>query len=812
MRKTFLTLALLATTLAHADEQRVTQLRVTAPIASQAPFRTDTTDVMGKAWDDSKMLMSNVRDLTAWKNCAETTDSVLAAPQTDAVRLAGFTLQNQNFAKVDIKVQGVEQFEVSVDGANGTSHSLTPGRHEVSIKMLQKAGEADTLRIMVDSKQAVEVNPTGKAPYELRTLMYGERLGSVTVSADGRYMTLGKSVTGRDNKSASETWLIDIKTGKRQLVGNFLQWASTGHSYITTLKNADGSMLYRMTNAQTQATTPLFTNRSGESGYLLPGERLMLINKSTEGPKKEQGGVYQILEPDDRINGWRNRNNIMLLDVQTGELRTITQGQHSVYATASPDQKQLLLNIREHKITERPFSFTTAVVLNLGTMQADTLFAHDGFASNGKWSPDGKSIVFQGSPEAFGGIGNRVPQGMTPSMIEQELFLMDLSTKKITPLTADFDPSIKEWVWSKADGNIYALCENRDNQDIFQINPTTGKIKQLELSERFVFRFSLAQDAKTLVYTGQGHSTTDRAYVVNLSNGKEMLIEDLNPTRMANIELGEFGEWDFRTERGDTIHGTYYLPPHLDANKKYPMLVYYYGGCSPVGRMLDSYYSYHGWAAMGYVVYVIQPSGCSGFGQEFAARHVNAYGDYTADDIIQGTKQFCKEHPFVNADKIGCLGASYGGFMTQYLQTQTDIFAAAMSHAGISDPSSYWGYGNWGYSYNAIAAANSYPWNNPELFTKHAPLNMADRIHTPILFMHGTADDNVPINESIQLFNALKILGRETAFVAVEGQGHHIIDYPKRILWQNTIYAWFQKWLKDDATWWETMYPTKTLK
>lgn len=78
--------------------------------------------------------------------------------------------------------------------------------------------------------------------------------------------------------------------------------------------------------------------------------------------------------------------------------------------------------------------------------------------------------------------------------------------------------------------------------------------------------------------------------------------------------------------------------------------------------------------------------------------------------------------------------------------------------------------------------------------------------------MHGTDDTNVPINESIQLFNALKILGRETAFVAIEGEGHHIQDYPKRILWQNTIYAWFQKWLKDDPTWWEQMYPTKTLK
>ena len=88
---------------------------------------------------------------------------------------------------------------------------------------------------------------------------------------------------------------------------------------------------------------------------------------------------------------------------------------------------------------------------------------------------------------------------------------------------------------------------------------------------------------------------------------------------------------------------------------------------------------------------MIEPSGATGFGQEFSARHVNTAGEGVAQDIIEGTKQFCKEHAFVNDKKIGCIGASYGGFMTQYLQTQTDIFAAAISHAGISDHTSYWG-------------------------------------------------------------------------------------------------------------------------
>ncbi len=804
---------LLSALTAQAEERRIERLHITAAQTSLPAFRTDSTDIDGKAWDDPKTLLQNATNLTAWKSAPSTADSILSAPTSDAVRLAGFTLTNRNFAQIEVKTKGVgENSEIYVDGKQGAKHDLAPGEHDVSVKFLQKSGKADTLSVSIVSDQDYSVLADGeKHPYTLATLMYGERIGAVSLSADGRYAIMNLNTTDKEGKVTTQKYLIDTKTGSRSIVSDFSQWSSAGHVYIATHKNADGTEQLTRVDAQSMERTPFFLNQSGESGRLEPGEKWMLINKESKGPEKDKE-VYQIMQPDDRIDGWRNRNNVLLLNTENGQLQTITQGQHSTYGSLSPDQTKMLLLISENDITRRPFTFMTAVVLDLQSMKADTLFAHDGFVGMGQWSPDGKTIVFSGSPEAFNGIGNRVPKGMTPSMIENELYAVDVATKQVRCLTADLDPSIINWQWSRADGMIYALTENRDNQDIFRINPKDGSSEMLKLSERFVFSFDIAYDAPTLIYRGQGHSTTDRCWTVNLKNGKETLLEDLNPTRLKDIELGEFGEWNFKAERGDTIYGRYYLPPHFDASQKYPMLVYYYGGCSPVGRYLDSYYSFHGWAAMGYVVYVIQPSGCTGFGQEFSARHVNAYGDYTADDIIQGTKQFCAEHSFVNKDKIGCLGASYGGFMTQYLQTQTDIFAAAMSHAGISDPTSYWGFGYWGYSYSTISAANSYPWNNKELFTDHAPLTLADRVHTPLLFMHGTADTNVPINESIQMYNALKILGRPTAFVAVEGQNHHILDYSKRIKWTHTWYAWFQRWLKDDPTWWNTLYPEKTIQ
>ena len=107
--------------------------------------------------------------------------------------------------------------------------------------------------------------------------------------------------------------------------------------------------------------------------------------------------------------------------------------------------------------------------------------------------------------------------------------------------------------------------------------------------------------------------------------------------------------------------------------------------------------------------------------------------------------------------------------------------------------------------------ANNYPWSNKELFVDNSPLYMADKIHTPLLFLHGSADTNVPIGESIQMFTALKLLGNDTAFVVVDGENHGIREYAKRRQWMRTISAWFAKYLKEDPAWWNELYPEKDL-
>lgn len=135
--------------------------------------------------------------------------------------------------------------------------------------------------------------------------------------------------------------------------------------------------------------------------------------------------------------------------------------------------------------------------------------------------------------------------------------------------------------------------------------------------------------------------------------------------------------------------------------------------------------------------------------------------------------------------------------MTQHPQTKMDISAAAMSHVGINDTASYWREGYWGYSRSSLASAGSCPWNARGIYTLQSSLFNADKINTPILLLHGTADTNIPIGGGIQMFTALKLLGKPIAFVQVEEENHHTLGYDERILWSSTTHAWFAKWLED---------------
>ena len=829
--------ALMASISASAETIEVKTLKYAGPYAVAQPWMADSVNIKGEAFDLKQLLDSPLSFTLLNKGKEVSAAQLLADKQQDALHLASFCVSNTQRTKATIAVEGLEQYRLFVDGeqvaVNGDKAEtiLTPSQHTVVIKYLTRknaSSDKKSIKLTVTAANGAPLSvgdATVKRAYNIYDVICAPNYPSVSISPNGKFIVVRKTWVDRKGNNHSINELRNSQTNR--LMATFeesVKWMPSSNKLYFTQKASDSSIageekqdgtLQLITiNPLTMEREVLASNLPEGWFQFTPDEKTLIYTLTTEGRKKDPQ-VYDVKEPEDRQPGWRERSNLAKYDLASGILQPLTFGYHNIYLMdISADSRYLLIGKGKERLTKRPTTLTSFYRLDLGSMNAssattpkvETLIEKGEFLNSAQFSPDGKSILVSASPEAFNGIGKNVEEGQTPSMIDTQLYLMTLADKKVRALTKDFNPNVQSVEWSKVDGNIYFTAEDKDCVHLFQLNPKLGKFTLLKTPEEYIKSFSMASSAAEMAFSGQSASNADRLYKMNTKALKSQLVDDLSARELKDVELGECKAWNFVNSRGDTLCCRYYLPPHFDAAKKYPMIVNYYGGCSPTSRMFQSRYPHHVYAAMGYVVLVVNPSGATGFGQNFSARHVDTAGEGVAEDIISSTQAFCDEHAFVNRKKIGCIGASYGGFMTQYLQTKTDLFAAAISHAGISDHTSYWGEGYWGYSYSEVSMANEYPWTNKHLFVDQSPLYNADKIHTPLLFVHGTADNNVPVGESIQLYTALKLLGRPTAMVLVDGQDHHIIDYEKRLKWQNTIFAWFAKWLQDDASWWTEMY------
>ena len=826
MYKSFLFLSALclsAFSLQAQTEVTVKQALLAGPYPVQSPILADSTDVNGQAFDVKNLLKANLSTERALANAhtVDLTDSLAEKTDRYTLNLLSFYLRSDRYVKGTLSVSGMDHMEVFVEGKNVCTSSeliMEPKRYQVVVKYLTTPQDsvAPKLQATFKSEQTAEVVATTDPEryYHPKLMLDGKNYQAAQLSPSGKYLL----VRLYDRQSADKTdyfaRLVETATGRVLLEENgFLnqaEWMPQSDLLYYTQKTASGRELITVdpaTFAQNSLAKQL------PEGYFVftPDEQTLLFTCEEGGPK-ENPDFIRVLVPDDRIEGYRNRSFFWRYDLASGLFQRLTFGHLSTYLNdVSADSRYLLYSTSHDDLTKVPFSTQSLYRLDLQTMAVDTLWEKRPFIMQAAFSPDGKQLLVTGTGEAFDNIGLHILPGQQSNHYDYQLFLYDLATQKAQALTKDFNPCVMSAVWSRADGKIYVQTEDEDYQRLYVCDPKSGKMRAIKTTEEVVQSFAVAEKSPMLCYYGQSISNAKRLYAYDLKADKERLLDDLSAEKLKEVTLGEAHDWNFTSADGSRIQGRYYLPPHFDATKKYPMIVYYYGGTSPTNRALEMSFSGHMYAAMGYVVYILNPSGTTGFGQEFAARHVNAWGTRTADEIIEGTQRFCQEHPFVDAKKVGCCGASYGGFMTQYLQTRTDIFAAAVSHAGISALSSYWGEGYWGYGYCSSANTGTYPWNHPAFFTEHSPLFHADKINTPLLLIHGNADTNVPVGESIQMFAALKILGKEVALVQVDGENHGVADYTKRLGWHNSIFAWFAKWLKEEPEWWEALYPTRDL-
>lgn len=749
-------------------------------------------------------------------------------------QLLSFFISGNKYGKGKITVTSPNKLELWIDGNKKASKTTVndsihqsgsvdasidgfTSNSRVIVKLLASAEDnlSPSLKIEVsaeqeDSLMVYTFDDVVSRRINIKDIIEGSRVHNSSISASGRFILLRLSTTipggrGQSNIEVYDTRekrIVMSETSSRQM----LNWMPESDLLYYVEDSENGRTLYTL-NPTNNSTSILADNIPREGFRFAPDEKSIFFSTKESIEVSNPNGLNRLIGIDDRQPSYRDRYYINRLFLDSGLTQQLTFGKQSASINdITKDASKLLFTVSEQDLSERPFRKNSLYMLNFNSMHIDTIWQNERFAGYAQFSPDGEQLVIQGGPESFEGIGLNIKEGQIANSYDTQSFIMDLKTRIVTPITKDFDPSISSQFWNKADNNIYYRTEDKDRVTVYRYSPKNSKFEKLPLNEDVIQSFNISNNGRWATYTGVSVSNSNRSYLLDMKTMKSTLISDPYGDKLNTLNLGEVKDWTFKSSYGDEIDGRYYLPPNFDASKKYPLIVYYYGGTSPTTRGFESTYPLHVYAAQDYVVYALQPSGTTGYGQEFSARHVNAWGKQTAEEIIEGVLQFVDAHPFVDGTKIGNIGASYGGFMTQYLITQTDMFDASVSHAGISNITSYWGEGYWGYSYSSAASAESYPWNNPEMYVEQSPLYNADKINTPLMLLHGTADTNVPMGESIQMYTAMKLLGKEVEFIQVEGENHAIYDYTKRISWNNAIYAWFAKWLKEDTRWWDSMF------
>ncbi len=761
--------------------------------------------------------------------------------EKDKNQLAFFAayLEAGRWMKATVDVSSAQLFEVYMDGKLLTSKTsadakdaekignaskeveLEKGKHLLIIKSLKPFSNVTDWKIKAEivcdtAKFGAGMLTTSLSPETMMNigqLLNGTSVSSVSVSPNGAWVLINYSkIVPPDGNDQGWTEVRELSTGRlfqtfRHSEASGFGWVPVGSqlSYQTSDKGKTTIWVFDIEKMNEQA---ILENITDFAGFDWSNDGTFIIYSISEKPDENKSGLNKLEGMSDRWPWWRNRGFLYKLDIKSGVTERLTFGHLATDLNdISPDGKKILFSQNIPDFTQRPYSKQILMEMNLETFKVDTIWFKN-FGGSCQYSPDGKSLLVTGSPAMFGKVGVSVKGDLIPNDYDNQAYIYNLSNGEVEPITLSFNPSIGQAEWSEFDPEtIYFMAEDRTYRKIFRYNLISRSFTEIKSGFDVVAGFSLARQKPTIVCTGSSISTPPFASAINLQTGEIKTIADPRKKDFENVIFGKTEDWNFNNDSNVEIEGRVYYPPNFDKTKKYPLIVNYYAGTSPIERSFGGRYPLNVYAAQGYVVYVLQPSGATGYGQTFSAMHVNNWGITVADEIIKGTRLFIETHDFIDAQKVGCIGASYGGFMTMLLQTRTDIFAAAISHAGISSISSYWGEGYWGYLYNSVAAANSFPWNNSRIYIEQSPLFNANKINTPLLLLHGSEDTNVPTGESIQLYTALKLLGKPVEMIEIEGQNHHILDYKKRIRWQNTIFAWFDKWLNDQPEWWENLYP-----
>jgi dipeptidyl aminopeptidase/acylaminoacyl peptidase len=703
-----------------------------------------------------------------------------------------------------------------------------------------------------------------RRPMTFEDMMQMKRLGETAVSPDGKW--LAYSVTTVDlekNTKTPELWVQQIGGGEPMKIAvaqpgdGGPQFAPDGKRILFTSSRDSGQQIWladfdaatgatsnpkRLTTIATEADNakwspdgksivftsavypdcPAITTADATAGNKCNADR---DKADSESKVKAQIFTHLLYRHWNHFTGDK-RSHLFLVSLDAGTVRDLNPGDtHDVPPFSleggggfaiSPDSKELAFTLN---LDPEPAISTNADIFTLDLTDSAAKPVKVSTAAGGDfnpaYSPDGKYLAWRSQARA----------GYESDKFR--LMLYDRAAKTTKDLLPKFDNWVDEFAWTPSSQMIFFVSGNHGEAPIFEVN-LDGNLLNREVGDNEISRGGEFSD---LHFTANGvHFIAARMGVRDPSEiyqmdfgdagmfdndaappspgrGIEMRltqITHLNDTHLSQLDLPKMESFWFTAKDGAKVQGFLIRPPGFDPSKKYPLKFLIHGG--PQGAWGD-FWSYR-WnaelfAANGYVVVMINPRGSTGYGQAFVDGVNGDWGGKPFTDLMAGLDYAEQHYPFIDKTRECALGASYGGYMANWVLGHTDRFKCIVSHDGMFNPESAYGtteelwFNEWEFKGKPWDYYGKPDADNP--YRKWAPALSAKNFKTPTLVIHGQLDFRLDVSEGYQLFDTLQRMGIPSKMLYFPDEGHWVLKPQNSRLWYKTANDWVDQWTKSSG-------------
>ena len=635
-----------------------------------------------------------------------------------------------------------------------------------------------------DGKQQTVLTTSAKSETDPAWIEGGKRIAFLT---EGQLWSMAPDGTDRRQLTKSDIDIEGFKfspDGKKVILIKSLPYHESIKKNPEDLPLATGRLVtdlnYRHWDHYVESIPHPFVANVTEQGVDEGVD--MLKDEPYECPMAPFGGVEQLnWSPDSKFVAYTCRkktgvnyavstdSDIYLYDIATGNTRNLCK---------PADYK--------------PVDFDPTKTMKTQAINHQKEDLNMGYDVNPKFSPDGRYIAWQSmARDGYESDRNR-------------LCIYTLADGTKNYVTETFDSNVDDFCWANDSRTLYFIGVWHACENLYQTN-LRGEVKQLTDDWADFGSVQLLNNGNKLLASRHSFQQGDELYVVTPGKDvKKTKVQQLtfeNKLFYDKLAFGKVQERWVKTTDGKEMQYWVILPPHFDENKKYPTLLFCEGGPqSPVSQFWSYRWNMQIMAANDYVVIAPNRRGLPGFGSEWNEQVSGHWTGQCMDDYLTAIDDAANNLPFVDKDKLGCVGASFGGFSVYYLAGHHNKrFKAFIAHDGAfnlesmyTDTEEAW-FSNWEYE---DAYWNRDQTNNAKRTYENSPHRFVDKWDTPILCIHGEKDYRINANQGFGAFNAARMRGIPAELLIFPDENHWVLKPQNGVLWQRTFFGWLDKWLK----------------